>query len=159
MPQRSPRPSGHRAVRARDAGLRRISVVTRVLVGGSVVAAGAFSALAAWAQPGRSKSASTAGSSAAAPNGGFGFSRGNGSPAGSTSNTVPSSSSPSNASSNASSSSTGSSNTVAGDGNAVQPLSPPATAPATVPDTLPASNYQQVPSYQYVSPPVVSGAS
>src|SRR6185437_16147731 len=42
-----------RAVHLRDAGLRKVSAATRALVVGSVAAAGVFSALAAWAQPGR----------------------------------------------------------------------------------------------------------
>jgi hypothetical protein len=54
-------------VRARDAGLRRVSVVTRVVVVGSVSAAGLFSALAAWAQPGRAKTVSTNGAGIGAP--------------------------------------------------------------------------------------------
>lgn len=57
-------PASHatnRAVHLRDAGLRKVSVATRVLVVGSVAAAGPFAALAAWAQPGRSKTSSTAG--------------------------------------------------------------------------------------------------
>jgi hypothetical protein len=39
----------------RDLGLRRVSVVTKGLVAISVAGVGAFSALAAWSQPGRSK--------------------------------------------------------------------------------------------------------
>lgn len=53
----SPTHSPRGAVRARDAGLRKISVATRVLVVGSVAAAGAFASMAAWAQPGRAKAA------------------------------------------------------------------------------------------------------
>ena len=51
-----------RALRARDAGLRRVSFVTRAFVVGSVAAAGAFSTLAAWAQPGHAKTAAANGS-------------------------------------------------------------------------------------------------
>ena len=43
----------------RDLGLRRVSVVTRGLVAVSVAAVGAFSALAAWSHPGRSKTTTT----------------------------------------------------------------------------------------------------
>jgi hypothetical protein len=53
----SPSHSQRGALRARDAGLHRISVATRVLVVGSVAAAGAFASMAAWAQPGRAKAA------------------------------------------------------------------------------------------------------
>ena len=49
------------ARRLRDVGLHRISVVTRVLVVGSIAAAGAFASLAAWAQPGRSTAAPATG--------------------------------------------------------------------------------------------------
>ncbi|MGO9876454.1 MAG: hypothetical protein ACLPVY_21985 [Acidimicrobiia bacterium] len=48
-----PRQPPARAIHARGAGLRRLSVVTRVFVAGSVAGAGLCSALAAWAQPGR----------------------------------------------------------------------------------------------------------
>jgi len=51
----SSRSSRSRALHARDAGLRRVSFLTRVVVVGSVTAAGAFTALAAWAQPGRNR--------------------------------------------------------------------------------------------------------
>jgi hypothetical protein len=132
MPQRSPRNSEQRAIRARDAGLRRVSVVTKVLVAGSVSATAMFSALAAWAQPGRAKTVPTAGArsqvmpisppvtapsvvTAPKPNG-----------------------------------------TENGDG--AQQLSPPATLPATVPATVP--DTVPAPDYQYSPPPVVvSGAS
>lgn len=55
-----------RALRARDAGLRKVSIVTRVLVAGAVVAAGLFTTLAAWAQPGRTTVVGSAGHGAAA---------------------------------------------------------------------------------------------
>ena len=61
MPPTAPRSSRSRALRARDAGLRRVSAVTRVAVVGSVAAAGAFTALAAWAQPGHAKAAPASG--------------------------------------------------------------------------------------------------
>jgi hypothetical protein len=61
MPPETSRTSRSRALRARDAGLRRVSVVTRVAVVGSVAAAGIFTAMAAWAQPGRTKTARTNG--------------------------------------------------------------------------------------------------
>jgi hypothetical protein len=40
---------------ARDAGLRRVSIVTRAAIAASVAAAAGFTAVAAWAQPGRTK--------------------------------------------------------------------------------------------------------
>ena len=49
------RRSTTQAIRSREIGLRRVSVATRVLVAASITAAGLFSAMAAWAQPGRSK--------------------------------------------------------------------------------------------------------
>ena len=57
MPSPTPRSGRTRALRARDAGLRRVSIVTRVAIAASIAAAGAFTAVAAWAQPGRSKTA------------------------------------------------------------------------------------------------------
>ena len=54
MNSTSPRSAASRA-RVRDLGLRRVSVVTRGLVAVSVAGVGAFSALAAWSHPGRSK--------------------------------------------------------------------------------------------------------
>ena len=57
MPTHS-RSSASRA-RVRDLGLRRVSVVTRGLVAVSVAGVGAFSALAAWSHPGRSKTSNT----------------------------------------------------------------------------------------------------
>ena len=59
MPSPTPRPGRIQALYARDAGLRRVSIVTRVAIAASVVAAGAFTAVAAWAQPGHSKTAVT----------------------------------------------------------------------------------------------------
>jgi hypothetical protein len=61
MPPETSHSSRSRALRARDVGLRRVSVVTRVVVVGSVAAAGVFTAMAAWAQPGRSKTVRTNG--------------------------------------------------------------------------------------------------
>ena len=42
-----------RALRTRDAGLKSVKTMTRLLVAGAVLAAGLFSTLAAAAQPGR----------------------------------------------------------------------------------------------------------
>jgi hypothetical protein len=67
MPPETSRTSRSRARRARDAGLRRVSVVTKVVVVGSVAAAGLFTAMAAWAQPGRSKTVRTNGAGAGIP--------------------------------------------------------------------------------------------
>jgi len=61
MTPRPPRSARARALHARDAGLRRISIVTRVAIAASVVAAGAFTAVAAWAQPGRVKTVPSSG--------------------------------------------------------------------------------------------------
>jgi len=47
--------SKQRALRARDAGLSKIAITTRALTVAAVAAAGAFSLLAARAQPGRAK--------------------------------------------------------------------------------------------------------
>ena len=57
------------ALQSRDAGLRKIAIATRLLVVGSVGASAAFTALAAWAQPGHAKSrvSTAAGRLAAAP--------------------------------------------------------------------------------------------
>ena len=55
MPDPTSRSERTRALRARDAGLRRVSIVTRAAIAASIAAAGAFTAVAAWAQPGRSK--------------------------------------------------------------------------------------------------------
>jgi hypothetical protein len=49
------RTSVSRAIRSRDRGLRTVSLATRGLIAASVGAAAAFSAIAAWAQPGRTK--------------------------------------------------------------------------------------------------------
>lgn len=167
MPQPSPRHSTPRAVRARDAGLRRVSALTRVLVVGSVAGAAAFSALAAWAQPGRTKALHTAAPQfPVIPPGTF---RSQGFATRSTAGVAA-----------ATHAAVTSPQTVAtmGAGN-VQQLSPPATtptsAPATTPTTVPATTpataapttpatvpaTAPAPSYQYVSPPpvVVSGAS
>ncbi|MGO9875797.1 MAG: hypothetical protein ACLPVY_18615 [Acidimicrobiia bacterium] len=56
MSPSSKRSSMQRALRARDAGLTKISIVTRAMVAGAVAATGLFSTLAAWAQPGRATS-------------------------------------------------------------------------------------------------------
>jgi hypothetical protein len=61
MPPTSRHSSASRA-RVRDLGLRRVSVVTRGLVAVSVAGVGAFSALAAWSYPGRSKTTNTSSS-------------------------------------------------------------------------------------------------
>ena len=111
MPSSARRPSKKIALQARDAGLRRIAIATRVLVVGSIAATGAFTALAAWAQPGRTKNGVRAPGQVAAGS--------------STSGTV------------------GAVNgSGSGDGGN---LAPPTTLP--------------VPSYQYSSPAIVSGAS
>jgi hypothetical protein len=56
------------ALRARDAGFTKIATATRVLVAGAVAATGLFTVLAARAQPGRTRAAtsSSADQSAAA---------------------------------------------------------------------------------------------
>ena len=129
-----------RALRARDAGLRKISVTTRVLVVGSVAAAGVFASMAAWAQPGRSKVIRTA-----TPNAGLQPQTG------AATATVP-----------ATTPQTAPSGNGGGDDSS---LAPPATTPATAPATIPAQvqdpSYQNsAPSYQQYAPaPVVSGAS
>jgi len=71
----SQRSSKQRALRARDAGLSKISITTRALTAAAVAATGAFSMLAAWAQPGRatvagSPSSQVAGTGANLPAGG-----------------------------------------------------------------------------------------
>ena len=130
--------SSTRAIRARDAGLARVSMVTRVLVTGSVVATGVFSGLAAWAASGRAKPSrsATAGPRVA--------SVGSLSPG-----TTPASpTTPPTAADDGGSSDGGGSSAN---------LAPPATIPQTVPATMPAPSYQYtVPQY---NPPVVSGAS
>jgi hypothetical protein len=103
-----------RALHARDAGLARVSIATGVLVAASVVASGMFTALAAWAQPGRTTSGVPGGQARAAASG-------------------------SSASGYA-----GSGDGQRGYGDD-QSLSPPTAPP--------------VPSDQYASPAVVSGAS
>ena len=107
--------------------------MTRVFVVGSVAGAGMFSVLAAWAQPGRTKTLqSAAATRVASPQTGFGTR---------SSATVP----PSVGSLATTPQTIGTEG-----GAAVQPLSPPATVPYTAP----------APAYQYTSPPVVvSGAS
>jgi hypothetical protein len=136
---RSSRETASRAIRSRDAGLRKVSVVTRVLVAGSVVSAALFSALAAWAQPGRSKTLRTsAAQSQVLP--------GRVSRVGATV-TTPALSDPASPSTTVSDQQTAASQGAAG----AQQLSPPTTAPDTVP----------APVYQTTTPPpvVVSGAS
>jgi hypothetical protein len=139
MSPTSPRSSRSRALRARDAGLRKISFVTRVFVVGSVTAAGAFTALAAWAQPGRSKTTVTG--SAARDRGGrlvvptTGVTR--------RSAPGPSSTSPSSSAAPATSPATVAPSTEGNTGGYA--LAPPTTLPD--------------PGYQYTAPVVVSGAS
>ena len=135
MANASSRSSSLRALRARDAGLRRISLTTRALVVGSVAAAGLFSSLAAWAQPGRSKAVRTGNPVAG---GQFGF--GTSAPA----NTTPAPATPTTT-------------TPDDGGDLSQPASPPVTAPAPAP-TTPTYQYTPPPQ-QYVPPVVVSGAS
>jgi hypothetical protein len=135
MANASSRSSSHRALRARDAGLRRISLTTRALVVGSVAAAGFFSSLAAWAQPGRSKAVRTTNPVASGQIGlGAGISAG-------TTPTAPATTTPASDDG----------------GNLSQPASPPVTAPAPA-ATVPAYQYTPPPQ-QYVPPVVVSGAS
>lgn len=125
-------PSSHspnRALRARDAGLRKISVATRVLLVGSVAAAGAFAAVAAWAQPGRSKVIRTAAPNATA--------------------TVPATTPATTPATNPPS---GSDDDQGGGDNY---LAPPATTPVT---QDPGYQYV-APDYQAPPPVVVSGAS
>jgi hypothetical protein len=55
MPSTGRRASRAQALRARDRGLRRVSVATRSLVAVSVGAVGFFSAVAARSQPGHAK--------------------------------------------------------------------------------------------------------
>jgi hypothetical protein len=146
MPKHSSRPP-KQALRARDAGLRKVSVATRALVVGSVAAAGVFASMAAWAQPGRSKAARAANTNATqtplVPSGGAGLSTA----------TVP----------------TTSPATVApdtgGSANNADNLNPPATVPTQTPSYTPPSTQYTPPTYQYnppayqYTPPVVSGAS
>jgi len=137
MPSISPRtPSRTGRLRARDAGLRRVSIVTRTVVAASVAAAAGFTAVAAWAQPGRAKTVDPnrtlgAGSATPAttpPTSGFGGSPATGSPSGTVPVTTPTTLAPVG-------------NYGANTGDTLAP-------PDTVPD----------PGYSY-SPPVVSGAS
>lgn len=115
--------------------------MTRVAVIGSVAAAGGFTAIAAWAQPGRSKTVVRSGSAAAPSGGGTGAGL-----------------SPQTAPTTAPASSLGS----------VTPLTDPPTTVApsnnggysdgyslSPPTTLPDPGY----GYQYSGPAVVSGAS
>jgi hypothetical protein len=130
MPLETSRTSRSRALRARDAGLRRVSVVTRVAVVGSVAAAGIFTAMAAWAQPGRTKQVRTNRAGAGAPTRPV---------------TVPSPGAPA-VSTPATTPATTPSTAAPGDGSAGgDSLSPPATLPD--------------PGYQSSGPAVVSGAS
>jgi hypothetical protein len=125
----------------RDAGLRKISVTTRVLVVGSVAAAGTFASMAAWAQPGRSKVIRTATPTAAQPLG-----------TGASTATVPAT-----APATVPATTPQTSGSDDGGGNYI---SPPATTPATVPVQTQAPAYQNsAPSYQYSPPVAVSGAS
>jgi hypothetical protein len=138
MANASSRSSSHRALRTRDAGLRRISLTTRALVVGSVAAAGFFSSLAAWAQPGRSKAVP-----ATKPIAGGQLGYGSGTSAATTPATTPATTAPASDDG----------------GNLSQPASPPVTAPAPAPaPTAPAYQYTPPPQ-QYVPPVVVSGAS
>jgi hypothetical protein len=121
--------SAHRAARLRDAGLRKVSIATRFLVVGAVAAGGAFSAMAAWAQPGRSKTTPAVGQTLPTSSVGSG-----------TSATVPATIPPA-----------GSSDDGGG-------LTPPSAAPTTVPAQSP-SYQNSPPSYPYAPPVVVSGAS
>jgi hypothetical protein len=116
---------------ARDAGLRRVSVVTRGAIAVSVAAAAGFTAVAAAAQPGHSKTANPSRSLGAG---------------GATSATVPPATLPATSEPLGSPQTTPTTLAPAGnDGiNAGDGLAPP----DTVPD----------PGYSY-SPPVVSGAS
>ena len=111
-------------------------MVTKVLVAGSVAAAAGFSALAAWAQPGRAKTVPAAGA------------RSQFVPSSPTTTAPPVVTAPTRHESES--------------GDGAQRLSPPATVPATIPDTVPATVPDTVPApvYQYSPPPmVVSGAS
>jgi hypothetical protein len=141
MPTATSRSSSRRALRVRDAGLRKISLTTRVLVVGSVAAAGAFSSLAAWAQPGRSKTVGAAGSTARPSSG-----RGAGFAPATPPNTVPSTAAP------APSESSG------GDDNLAPPATPPVSPPQYTPPQYTPTQYAP-PADQYSPPVVVSGAS
>jgi hypothetical protein len=131
--------SPRRALRIRDAGLRKISVTTRVLVVGSVAAAGAFASMAAWAQPGRTVIRT------ATPN-----IRHRLKPGGSIA-TVP-----------ATTPATTPQNSGSDDDGGGDDLTPPATTPVTAPapsQTQDPGYQNSAPSYQYAPAPVVSGAS
>ena len=122
----------------RDAGLARVSTVTRVFVTGSVVATGVFSGLAAWATSGRAKPArlATVGPRVAST-GTLSAGTTPTSPI-----TVPA---------------VGDDGGSGGGGGSSANLAPPATVPQTAPATVPAPSYQYtVPQY---NPPVVSGGS
>ena len=125
-----------RALHARDAGLRRVSILTRVAVVGSVAAAGAFSAVAAWAQPGRAKSVTSNGALGTTPTRPVGVPATNGAPSG-TQATVPATTPQTVAPTDG-----GYTGGYAGGGENLSP-------PTTVPD----------PGYSYSGPAVVSGAS
>jgi hypothetical protein len=133
MPSISPRSPSSRngRLRARDAGLRRVSVVTRTVVAASVAAAAGFTGVAAWAQPGRAKTVDpnrTLGAGSTTPATTPPTSGSDDSPSGTVPATTPTTFAP-----------------VGNDGtNTGDTLAPP--------DTLPD------PGYSY-SPPVVSGAS
>jgi hypothetical protein len=139
----SARSSKH-ALWARDAGLRKVSVATRVLVVGSIAASGAFASMAAWAQPGRSKARAANPTTGQTPLSSSG--------AGLSTATVPA---------------TTPAVAAGGGGDDNNNLNPPPTVPSTQytpPATVPSTQYTP-PTYQYTppayqyTPPVVSGAS
>jgi hypothetical protein len=132
MKHQPPNPSRTRALYARDAGLRRVSTVTRIVVVASVAAAGAFTAVAAWAQPGRSKSTTS-------PTRVLGGDR-------SSPLTVPATTPSTLPQDNA--------GTAPGDVGTV-----PGDVSIAPPDTLPDPGYSYPPATSYYPPPVVSGAS
>lgn len=139
------RSSVTRAIRSRDRGLRTVSILTRGLVAVSVGAAGLFSAMAAWAQPGRSKTHTSAAAR----------STGNAStPAPQSVNPTPQTLPAQSETGDDGGGQLGGDGNGGDDGGAV--LAPPAT--------LPDPGYQnpppaQIPTYQYSPPPVVSGAT
>ena len=57
----SQRRSRSQALRVREAGLRKVSVATRLILAGSIGATGVFAVLAGWGQAGRTKSPASAG--------------------------------------------------------------------------------------------------
>jgi hypothetical protein len=127
--------SPRRALRIRDAGLRKISVTTRVLVVGSVAAAGAFASMAAWAQPGRTVIRS------ASPNVRHRLRTG------ASAATVPATA-------------TTPQTSGSDDERGGYSLTPPSTTPVTAPAPTQDPGYQNsAPSDQYAPAPVVSGAS